>query len=468
MICGLNDLYLHLPIPLQTLWLNAGSLVFSNLRHGRSFRQVLSQLEEMQWWSSEQLAAFQNQALQQLLDRASRVPFYRPYLADANSRVLSSSPTDLLSRMPILTKFDLIERGDRLIDPSVARWRLNTGYSSGTTGSPLKVYRDLRSIVFENAIIWRQWRWAGFREADRRVTLRGDIVIPISQRKPPFWRYNAVDRQLLMSSYHLSEATAASYIQQVREFRPHAIQSYPSTAYLLARFALDRGVRDIRPKAVFTSSEVVLDHQREVITEAFRCPIYDWYGTAERVSAIGTCEEGTYHIFPEYGLTELLPVENRSECSRLLGTPFHNLAMPIIRYDAQDLVVPGTSSCACGRSFPSVKHIEGRYDDYVVTPDGRFIGRLDHVFKYSEHITEAQIVQESPSEITVRIVTGPGYTSADSDKVRHNLLERTDPSIQVKIDLVQSITRTKNGKFRAVISHCTEQRSYAPDADAPD
>ena len=37
--------------------------------------------------------------------------------------------------------------------------------------------------------------------------------------------------------------------------------------------------------------------------------------------------------------------------------------------------------------------IDGRIESYIVTPDGRQLGRLDFLFKDSDRIEEAQLVQ---------------------------------------------------------------------------
>jgi len=450
--------YARAPAPLQTLSIDARAVVGACLREGPAFRRTLAWLESTQWYDASELASLQDALLARLLRRAVRVPHYQPTLARLGLATRANAWASL-EQLAVITKQTIIEQGRRLIDPHAPRWTLSAAHSSGTTGTPLVVYRDMASIVLEHATIWRQWRWAGFRAHDRRATLRGDMVVPVAQRRPPFWRYNAINRQLFMSSYHLSAANGRVYLAALREFRPAAIQAYPSSAYLLARFALDAGVRDITPKAVFTSSEMLFSHQRETIEEAFRCPVFDLYGTTERVVTIGTCEHGTYHVFPEYGIVEFLPAPGQPDALRVVGTALHNLAMPLIRYDAGDLVTIRKGMCPCGRNFPVVDRIEGRADDYVVTPDGRLLGRLDHIFKGATNIVEGQIVQFAPDQIVVTVVPALGYTPEDGDRIRHALLSRTGEDVRVSIQEVAAIPRTKNGKFRAVVSHCTKDWS---------
>jgi phenylacetate-CoA ligase len=81
-----------------------------------------------------------------------------------------------------------------------------------------------------------------------------------------------------------------------------------------------------------------------------------------------------------------------------------------LRYRLCDVTALGAGGCACGRTFPALQHIIGRLDDVLVTPDPRRVGRLDPVFKGCRTIREAQLVQETESEVTVRLVPGPDYT----------------------------------------------------------
>ena len=50
--------------------------------------------------------------------------------------------------------------------------------------------------------------------------------------------------------------------------------------------------------------------------------------------------------------------------------------MPLIRYDTGDRAARDDGQCACGRTLPLLRGIEGRADDVGYTRDGRAIGPL--------------------------------------------------------------------------------------------
>jgi len=291
------------------------------------------------------------------------------------------------------------------------------------------------------------------------ATFGGRIVVPAQQTRPPFWRYDVFNDNWHFSSYHLSDRNLPHYCDQLSKVNPSHIRSYPSAIYTVALFMRDRGIAGIRPKAIITSAETLLEHQREVIEEQFGCRIYDEYGCNEMAIFATQCEEGSYHISPEYSWVK---VGRSSECSAdqtegaLICTSFINLTMPLIRYKIADVVsLSGDRWCACGREMPVIAQICGRQDDVVATRDGRKVGRLDPVFKGANGIKEAQIVQDAPDHITVRIVWVEHEISkrkAIMGFVEDQLQRRLGEAVHIDFEETRQIERTRSGKFRAVIS----------------
>jgi hypothetical protein len=56
-------------------------------------------------------------------------------------------------------------------------------------------------------------------------------------------RYNKPGQQVLFSAYHLSDATARSHLDKMRESGAAWIHGYPSVIALAARYALELGHR---------------------------------------------------------------------------------------------------------------------------------------------------------------------------------------------------------------------------------
>jgi phenylacetate-CoA ligase len=100
--------------------------------------------------------------------------------------------------------------------------------------------------------------------------------------------------------------------------------------------------------------------------------------------------------------------------------------------------------------LPVIEKVEGRNDDVLFSKDGRAVGRLDPVFKTDLRIEEAQIVQNSLSEILVRVVPGEGFGPTQAGLLTTRIKDRLG-DMNVRLEEVESIPRTSRGKFRAVI-----------------
>ena len=128
------------------------------------------------------------------------------------------------------------------------------------------------------------------------------------------------------------------------------------------------------------------------------------------------------------------------------------MATPFIRYRIGDVGTRLKGPCDCGRPGDVFLDIDGRIEDYVSTPDGRLVGRLDHIFKEQYEIEEAQIVQHDIDSVSVLVVAGSRFSERHRKSLEREVHARLGARIRVDIEAVQTIEREPNGKFRAVKS----------------
>lgn len=323
--------------------------------------------------------------------------------------------------------------------------------TSGTSGSPLTLVQSLGAVIREEGFVYRQLRWIGWRPGQRRAWIRGDIVCDEHPRDGRYWCRDWVGNMLMMSSYHLSNATLGAYVAALEAFDPVVIHAYPSSVAALAHWleAAGRSYRGASLRGVMTSSETLEPDVRAALRRAFGVAVFDWYGQAERVAAIGTCEHGRYHLLTDYGGVELLAQDDgRSE---LVGTSLNNAAMPLVRYRTGDSVVAGApGACPCGRVFPTVDAVIGRQERIVTLPDGRLVARLDRVFQgHDRRLLEGQVRYHGDGRFTLRVVAADGFGPQDEAALVAKFLLRV-PGVQVAVQRVDAIARGANGKFEFV------------------
>jgi phenylacetate-CoA ligase len=400
------------------------------------------------------IAALQRAALHRTLVAAiAKLPLYRRYPV----RFPAEQSVDMLRQhFPIIGKEDLLQHRDKLY-PNGGRprpWHA-IGKTSGTTGTPLSVLRSPWSVLMENAFLRRHWAWGGYRHGMPRATLRGDLVVPVDRARPPFWFWNRYDNQLLISSRHLKESCVDAIIDELERFAPRMLQAYPSTAFTLAQFMALRG-RRLRIPVVFTASEPLYPHQREAILERLGTKVMDMYGMAERVAFATECEHGSLHVNPDYSFVEL--VDDAGQPARdegyLVGTTFHNLAMPLVRYRLSDRTRWVAGGCRCGRPFPVIAPVAGKWEDRIYGSDGAFVSPsvLTFAFKGVQNVRKSQVAQVGPGRWEIRLVPAPAFGVDDRRKLVDNIHELVDARVRVDVALRDDIPGMASGKFRWVVN----------------
>lgn len=457
----LEKIYLASPSFFQNCLVTGYGIAEYRRRYSGVHQKRLEDLKLSASKSAEDLAVYQVDLLKRQLCHAIKtVPYFREL-----SKSLSFDPDDInniedLKYLPILEKEIVRRNPEYFCDETMMRGRPLVFRTSGTTGKSLKVYCDKTSRQHHYAFWSRLRQWHGLRPLPRRATLFGRVLFdPDKKNTSSFWRYDAVGRNLLMSSYHLSDSNLSLYIKKLEGFQPEELIGYPSSICQLAREALKRSSHQVRPKVIFTTAESLLENQRNMIEKAFSCPVIDQYGCVEMVVFVAQCRYGRYHVHPEHGILEVLDASDNpvgpGNVGEAVCTGLVNKTMPLVRYRLGDMIQMEEGFCDCGFSSPLIKEIRGRADDVLKTPDGRSVGRLSPVWKTVDGIQQAQVVQNTLDSIEINIVIDEDKVSRESCQrmLQHELRKRVGKDLNLKFYFLNSIPKEKNGKFRHIISN---------------
>jgi phenylacetate-CoA ligase len=458
----LLKLYHRSPYSLRVLAASLRGYYLRRWRYGPETERLVAEALEREAWSPEKWQAWQEERLAWVLHRAAtRVPYYREQWAQRR-RQGDDRPWEYLENWPLLEKESI--RGNALgfvADDCEVR-RMFPEHTSGSSGKPLDLFWSPATVRAWYALFEARWRrWYGVSRFDRWGILGGQLIAPVDQRQPPFWVWNAGLNQLYLSSYHLAPELIPHYLEALKRYRVTYLYGYSSSLYALGQGILNQKRRDLQMAVAITNAEPLYDYQRQVIAEAFQCPVRETYGMSEVVAAAGECEAGQLHQWPEVGFIEVFPGEGSGSngiSGELVCTSLLNGDMPFIRYRVGDRASLSKTGdlCPCRRNLPLLASIDGRVDDVLFTADGRRIGRLDPVFKTKLPILEAQIIQETLNLVKVRYVPAKDYSAAAGLSVVERLQARMGP-IEVILEPVAEIPRGANGKFRGVVCNLTAE-----------
>ncbi len=418
-------------------------------------------LTRTQWLDIDQIQTLQASLLNKLLKHCYHtVPYYHKLMDDLNISVKYALPLDIIKEFPILTKSDILRVGNDLVSRKYPRWFLHIAHTGGSTGPRLPLRRDFVSIGDEHAFVRRQFEWAGMKMSDRCAYLTWRTVSDPNSKFGNIYAYDPFMRELILSTFHLSLHNIRQYVEAIRRYKVKFLVAYPSSASVLARGVLDQGI-NIEMKGILTTSEILGDNERQLISRAFHCPVYDFYGGAERVCYIHTCEKGTYHLVPEYGVTECIQASPPNEdCYKVIATGFWNRAMPLIRYDTGDLIKKKKKqSCTCGRHFPEIEKIIGRESRTITTSSGRTLGltAIGRLFKNVMMQTNALLIHDSQfilnqdGTIVFEYIPRQGFSCAEKTKIMAILQKELPHDLSMQIEQVDQLSRSVSGKAMSLV-----------------
>ena len=454
---SVQDIMPMLPGPVRNTALTLAGYWIYRSRFNKHFFKMLTEFEGSVDGPLEALHGIQRRRLDAWIVHArTHVPFYADLAPPSQKTDDLEAIADNLAQIPPLEKDTYAQQTEAFLSRAVARRSTRRSRTSGTTGTALPLWHTQETLAEEYATIWRMYRRYGVRLRDPKMSFGGNIITPFRQKRPPYWRTNFYEGQTLFSTYHLKPRNLQSYVTAIHRTEARYAQGYPSSLNLVARALLDAGrpLPKGRLAAVFPSSERLLASHRETIEAAFNAPVVNRYGSSEFAVSMTGCELNNLHVDMEFCIVEVEPEEVTADYVRgpLLVTGLAQSATPFLRYRIGDVGTRSKHACPCGRPGDVFIDVDGRTDDYIMTPDNRLVGRLDHIFKDMHQIAEAQICQSEKTSIEVRVVPRIDYDGTSERRLRSEIRRRLGDEIGIEIVLMGEIPRERNGKFRAVKS----------------
>lgn len=411
--------------------------------------------QEREYFSTEKWSEYQQQKLKELLEIClTQVPYFRDTWSKSTQLAVKNGYLNgipLLEKDPIRSNPNLFRRQDMNPFPKFVF------HTSGTTGTPIISTFTLSEL--RNSMALREVRsanWAGVSFKDARATFSGRMVEPDPQQDKDIYRYNVAEKQVYFSAFHLKPQTASRYVNALKKHKVIWMTGYAVSFYLLAKYILDQNLKVPPLQAIITTSEKLTEEMRLVMQKAYQCRVYEEYSTVESALFASECEHSRLHVSPDVGIVEILRPDGtpcqQGEIGEVVTTCLIRSYQPLVRFRLGDLAAWDPEPCPCGRQMPVIKEVVGRIEDIVTGPDGRQLVRFHGIFVDQPHVIEGQIIQESLTNFTVKIVPTSGFSELDVLDIQKRMHLRLGEGVEIKVEQVQEIPRTSSGKFQAVIS----------------
>lgn len=410
----------------------------------------------------EEVLQRQKKNLEALLKHAySNTAYYKNIFTQSDVSFNDlSDPVSVLGKIPVLTKKIIGENLDNLIAKNIPGSQLTKDSTGGSTGTPLVFYRDKECFLKRRAQELFFDKWIGYEIGDRVAFFVAARHHPKGSKKIKSIIRNYTSEHILGFDPNRTDRDYMEhFLVMLMDFKPDVIKCFPNSLYIFAHFLKEKGVNNIRPRAVSCTGETLHDYQRELFKEVFQCPVFEKYGSFEiGVAACECAEHSGLHMFLDGVYFEFLNSDNKpskpGEISRLVVTDLFNYGFPMIRYQIGDVGSFSDEVCKCGSPLPLLTKLYGRDRDILVAMNGdpKPGYLVVEVFNKNHIPGQFQVLQSDYDRILIKAVKMEGYLHFHENLIIDKFRELLGKDISVEFEYVSDIPRESSGKYKYVQS----------------
>ena len=428
-------------------------------KYGFNLAKMVDFVNQNQYWGEEHIYDYQLTELKKIVKHAyDNVPFYRKTMQAMGMKPEDFESLNDITNFPVISKKEIMADSDSFLAKDFSCYHPMERSTGGTTGVPFKYYTDTKSWGLYWATKIMSFSWGGYRfGADKIAVLKGGSMLRKGDfsLKTHFWKY--LHNYYTIPIMNMTSESTKYYFDQIVKRKIRFIRGFPSALFTFARHLDNEGIR-YDMKGIFTSAEMLYDHQRQLIERVFGRSIIDLYGCGDGKAGAYQCElHQGYHVNIETSYMEILGPSGEEtrpgEEGEIVVTSLHDYAMPLIRYAPGDRAIKGKAKCECGRTRPILDKIIGRTADLFELPNGRTLNGLSiPIEDWIEKVEKFQLIHELPDLIRLKIIPKPSYSKKDEKAIMDLLRYNAGEGIDICINIVDEIEHTSGGKFRYVIS----------------
>ncbi len=418
-------------------------------RHYSKTRKLIFETEKL---SAKQLLEWQFHKLVQIVNYSwNNIEGYREHWLQSGFEPSKLKTLDDVNLIPFIDKDTLRDNLDVFSNKILVGTKLIT--TGGSTGIPFGFYEQNGNALIERAFIENSWShfYPEVNRNTKRVVLRGD-------RRKNVVSYDPIIG-LILSSYDLNVTNVKLYLKKINRKKYKIFHGYPSAVYIMAKIMKDNNLRlEHNFEAIMLGSEPLFNFQQNLIEEVFKTNICHWYGHTEKAVFASNClSENRFHVYPQYGLCEIVKNNgenaNVGEIGEIVGTSFWNYVTPFIRYRTMDYAKVGNEGCEkCGRNYKILDNIVGRSQDFVVNSDKEVITLTALVFAQHfeafQNIEKMQLEQEVIGEVIVKVIPTYQFSLKDEKEIIKKMHDASNGKISILIKRVESLEKTIVGKHK--------------------
>ena len=434
-----------------------------DLVKGTNIINELSFLRKSQYWDEDRIYEYQLKKLRGLISYSKKnVPYYDDLFKKIKITKNDIKTLNDINKIPILTKEIMRKNGNKLLSRNYKKYKLKKGKTGGTTGVPVLVYKDTANRSFTWASYYRWYDWMGIHYSDKILTFWGASTVLSESLINKLYSnlHQSLQNEIFINSFKMNEFDMEQIANTIFKNKPVCIKGYLSAIIKFAEFVDRKKYSFTFIRAISTTTETLLPHNRKYIESIFNAPVFDQYGCGEVSSISFECaQHNGLHINQEHVICEVLdnndqPIINST--GRVVATDLDNYVMPFIRFETGDMATLSNEKCSCGIKHPLMKSIEGRSIDTIVLKDGNhvhgafFTDILYELNILADQIQRFQIYQDTIGSVEFRIESESGINNKIKKEIEKAFLIYLN---EFKIVEREKLPLSKSGKFSYIVNN---------------
>lgn len=439
-----DAVFKHSPHCLQNIAITLFNTYQYKVRHGGKYQEFREYYNDIEGLNEAELLTEINVKKNDFLTYIKKnSPWYKNYNFDDFDSISVLEKADIVNNLNLIKTLDE-KKGI-------------VSLTGGTTGASMKVIYSKNDIQERNAILDHFRSQHGYELGKKTAWFSGKNLITDKDIKDDICsHYDFINKIRFYSTFKINEKNFEVYWKSLNEFQPEFLVGFPSSIFEICQIAKHRKLKYIgNVKVFFPTAETVLEEHRQVISEIFGCKLVDQYASSEGAPFILECNQGNLHIHPLTGIFEVVDDKlNPAKSGQMLVTSFTSHGTPLVRYRIGDSMTLKDlkEKCLCGSVFPLVERIEGRTNDFILSPEyGKVnLGNLSNSTKNIKGIVCFQLIQDTVDHIDIKVVNNENFSTSQAANFISAIRDRVGNSIIIDLHYVDSIEKEKSGKFRIV------------------
>ncbi len=403
-------------------------------------------LSQINWEKRKKLVAYAYE----------NIPFYKFFYDEQHFH-----PSHLIAEkdwalVPVVEKKLIREHKNSFLLPNVSSKKLINVTTGGSTGEPLKTFRD--KGFSEEIIKWRMLKRWGISPSDDMLLL---WRIPKAHTSLKYKIINELvwwpTTRLKYDSSVLSSDTLRKIYEDLVKIKPKIIYGYVGAVEQLALYLDKNNLKINYEPLVWVTAAPVSNVQKGIFKNVFGNKILDQYACSEiHWVASNPLNEDNLLIDWDYRHVDIVNQDNQAAAIGVEGdillTDLENHVFPLIKYRVGDrsMFVNNHSESP----FPMIAPVKGRTSDFTITPSGIVIAGeyLTTIFdEYTDYILQFQVHQLVDYTIDIKVVVRnqDDQTAKMVDEVISLLKMKTNNEVAIKLFYVDYIPHDR-GKIRYI------------------